>query len=41
MNNSNVNPQPKLYIVYAFVFDESTQCFKLQQPFFKIAVLKN
>ena len=36
MNDANVNPQPKLYIVYEFfVYDESTQYFKLQQPFSK------
>ena len=34
MNDRNVNPQLKLYIVYAFfVYDESSQFFKLQQPF--------
>ena len=36
MNDRNVNPQPKVYIAYAFfIFDESTQRFKLQQPFLK------
>ena len=42
MNDRNVNPQPKVYIAYAFfIFDESTQRFKLQQPFLKIACLKS
>ena len=36
MNDRDVNPQPKLYIVYVFlIYDESTQFFKLQQPFLK------
>ena len=36
MSDRNVNPQPKLYIIYAFfIFDESSQCFKLQQAFLK------
>ena len=31
MNDRNVNPKPKLYIVYTFnTFDKFTQCFKLQ-----------